>query len=330
MPGGTICPCAGGNFIHSRRIAFLPRRAAAIMAGKQSMKHILRYIALALFVLGSAAFAAAPQAHAFKIGSLIKKNDFQLAPHKALYDIKMVSKKSGSQVLNISGQMYFEGKETCDAWLTDHRFKLLYEYADSPPMTITSNFSTYETLDGLEFSYTSRRERNGELYEELRGHAERNKDGAGKAVYSMPEGLEFPISEQTLFPIAHTNEIVRKIRDEKKFFAATVFDGSDKDGPVEINTFISAAILQPPTENGNDAIDASLLASPARNVRMAFFPLANSEAGSDYEMSIVFHDNGIISDMLVEYDEFSIKQTLAALDRLETPVNCNKNPAPEK
>ena len=31
-----------------------------------------------------------------------------LVPHKALYDIKMVSKDSGSQILNISGQMFYE------------------------------------------------------------------------------------------------------------------------------------------------------------------------------------------------------------------------------
>lgn len=297
------------------------------------MKHALKHIVLALCIVGSAGFASAPPACAFKIGNLIKKDDFQLAPHKALYDIKMVSKKSGSQVLNISGQMYFEGKMTCDAWLTDHRFKLLYEYADSSPMTITSNFSTYETLDGHEFSYTSRRERNGELYEELRGHATRDKNGAGKAVYSMPEGLEFPIAENAFFPMGHTAEMVRQIHDGRKFFTATVFDGSDKDGPVEINTFIGVPVL-PPTppaneKNGN-IIDASLLASPARNVRMAFFPLVDPQTAADYEMSVVFHDNGIISDMLVEYDEFSIKQTMSALEKIDPPADCNKVHAPEK
>jgi len=303
------------------------------MAGKQPMKHALKHIVLALCVVGTAGFAAAPRAHAFKIGSLIKKDDLQLAPHKALYDIEMVSKKSGSQVLNISGQMYFEGKMTCDAWLTDHRFKLLYEYADSSPMTITSNFSTYETLDGREFSYTSRRERNGELYEELRGHATRDKDGAGKAVYSMPEGLEFAIAENAFFPMGHTAEMVRQINDGKKFFTATVFDGSDKDGPVEINTFIGNPVPQPPPPaDGKDGnvIDASLLAVPARNVRMAFFPLADPQTEADYEMSVVFHDNGIISNMLIEYDQFSIKQTMTALEKIDPPANCNKVRAPQK
>jgi len=76
-----------------------------------------------------------------------------LVPHKALYDISLVATRSGSQVVNISGQMFYEWKPTCEAWITDHRFSLFYEYADSPGMRITSDFSTHETYDGNLFNY---------------------------------------------------------------------------------------------------------------------------------------------------------------------------------
>ena len=59
-----------------------------------------------------------------------------LVPHKAVYEIKMISRRSSAQILNISGQMLFNGNTTCEAWTTDHKFKLLYEYADAPAMNI--------------------------------------------------------------------------------------------------------------------------------------------------------------------------------------------------
>ena len=243
-----------------------------------------------------------------------------MAPHKAIYDIKMVSRHSGAQVLNISGQMMFEGKITCDAWTTDHRFKLLYEYADTAPMHITSDFSTYESKDGNDFSFTSRRERNGQLFEEIRGHAALDAQKKGAAVFSLPDGLKFDLAAETLFPVSHTQTLLQNVSAGKKFFSTTVFDGSDQEGPVEINAFIGKPVanikaIVPPAP----AIDNTLISSPAHNVRMAFFPLSKPESEADYEMDVVLHDNGIISDMLIDYGDFSVTQRLVALEKLANP-----------
>ncbi len=87
-----------------------------------------------------------------------------IAPHKALYKIEMVQKGSSSQVLDISGQMYFEWKPSCDdAWSTNHRFDLVYEYADSPQLRITSSFTTYEGISGESFDFNSRRRKDNEV-----------------------------------------------------------------------------------------------------------------------------------------------------------------------
>lgn len=250
-----------------------------------------------------------------------------LIPHKALYDIKMVSKHSGAQIVNISGQMYYEWKETCDAWSSDHHFNLLYEYADSPAMNITSDFTAYETFDGKTLHFNSRRKQDGTLFQELRGVANiagsSEKDGAGKATYTVPAGLSFDLPEETLFPMAHTLELVKKMRSGDKFYPAVIFDGSDEEGPVAINTFIGKRIAATEEINMTEKIDENLLESPARKMRMAFFPLANDNAESDYEMDIIFHENGIVSNMLVEYKKFSVKQTLIALEEVSFEAECH-------
>lgn len=249
-----------------------------------------------------------------------------LVPHKALYNIEMISKRSSSQVINIHGQMYFALQSTCEAWSTDHRFNLFYEYADSPPMQITSDFTTYEPLDGQSFDFSSRRRRDGELYEELRGTAVRQDDGTGIVTYSVPEGLTFEVPQDGLFPMAHTEAMMKFIREGKKTFNATVFDGSDEEGPIEINTIIGKTI-DTPSLNPGKGIDAALLAPPAHKVRMAFFPLANDNESSDYEMDVVLHDNGVISAMTVDYGEFSVSQKLVALEKYDTPACGNGMPS---
>lgn len=241
----------------------------------------------------------------------------QVAPHKAIYKIEMVEKRSGTQVLDISGEMFFEWKPVCEAWTTDHRFNLLYSYADSPPMRITSDFATYERHAGDTFDFNSRRRRDGELYEELRGQATMpSHTAAGQALFTLPDGLSFDLPSGTLFPMAHTMAVIKAAREGKKFYAATIFDGSDEEGPAEVNAFIGAPVNAMAQIAPSATIDSALINVPAWNVRLAFFPLNSDEADSDYEMNVVFHENGVISDMIVEYKDFTVTQKLVALERV--------------
>ena len=49
---------------------------------------------------------------------------------------------------------------------------------------------------------------------------------------------------------------------------------------------------------------------------MAFFPTLGNDVTSDYELTMAFHENGIISDMIIEYGDFSVRQKLIALEKV--------------
>ncbi|NCO32581.1 MAG: DUF1849 family protein, partial [Armatimonadetes bacterium] len=78
-------------------------------------------------------------------------------------------------------------------------FNVLYEYADSPAMRISSDFSNFETYDGASLNFNALRRQNGKQYEEIRGHATTPDDGEGQATYNQPVGLVQTLPENTLF-----------------------------------------------------------------------------------------------------------------------------------
>lgn len=241
-----------------------------------------------------------------------------LVPHKALYDIKLVETRSGSQIVNIRGNMLYEWQTSCEqAWTSKHRFDLIYEYADGPAMRVTSDFSTYENFNGEEMSFTSERKREGSIIEQLRGQATLNKDADGIARYSIPQNLEQDIPQGAVFPMGHTLGLLEHIKNNQTFYNATMFDGSDADGPVNINAFIGKSLGSIKNTQQSKAIDQTLLDADARNIQLAFFPLKSAEETAEYEMSVVFHENGVISSMLIKYDDFSVIQTLKALEPLK-------------
>lgn len=237
--------------------------------------------------------------------------------HKALYDVQLHSKNSGAQIVNIDGKMFYEWHRSCDAWESNHRFNLLYEYTDSPSMQITSDLSTYEPFDGRSLNFSSRRMRNGELFEEIRGHAQIKPGEAGEATYTMPEDKTYSLPAGTLFPMGHTKDVMQMMEKGENFHLATIFDGSDEDGPREVTAFIGKKVRPDSAVLANPNVDETLLDNEAHQLRLAFFSLKDSQPSTEYEMDLVFHDNGIISSMIIEYKDFSVAQKLIALEKVE-------------
>ena len=239
--------------------------------------------------------------------------------HRALYEIDLAATHNGSQVVNVDGQMLYEWQPSCDGWSTTHRFNLFYEYTDSPSTAMTSDYTTFESFDGASLNFATTRKRDGVVFQEIRGHAgEKMGDSSPvrRIVYTEPQSLAYPLPDGVLFPTFHTLELLKKIKENQKFFVSTVFDGSDDQGPMELNAFVGEGVVISDSLKTNTKIDQSLLRAPARKVRLAFFPANAEESEPEYEMSVIFHENGVISDMYIEYDDFSVHQSLKALSVL--------------
>lgn len=233
-----------------------------------------------------------------------------LAPHKALYDVSLIEAESGSQIVNVDGAMAYEWNASCEGWVSDHHFNLVYEYADNPAMSMKSTFSTYESFVDDLFNFTAEKKRNDRVFEEVHGYVADHM-----AQYEKPEQKDIKLPTGTLHPIAHTLRVLDAIKHNKNFVNAFIFDGSDAEGAVEVNAFIGKAV--PLNEiDQNTLIDPTLIKSPARRLRLAFFPANQDSPKADYEMDIVFHENGVISDMIIEYDHFTVRQKLSAVKAL--------------
>lgn len=243
-----------------------------------------------------------------------------LALHKAIYDFRLVSADAGAGITGIDGKMYYEQDDNCDAWTTDHRFRVQYQYPERKPVQSTSHYVAFEAKDGSQFYYTSERNEDGASVEQLRGSVNHNDDGTATADYSRPEDLSYDLPKGYLLPTQHTEEIIRHAKAGDKVFDAVMFDGTDEDGPVEINTLIGPKLTPEELQqlsSGNKQIDAKLLTPDAWHLRMAMFPLKDKEEMMPaYEMDVILHDNGVVSYSLVDYRDFKVSQKLLALTKL--------------
>jgi hypothetical protein len=281
-----------------------------------------RFFALFLLIacFGSCAWAGS-------VTSSVPIRKVPLVAHKAVYDVKLVSAKNGSQIIGIRGNMTFIWKPSCNGWITDHNFKLRYDYADTEPSFFESDFTTFESTDHKELQFSSRRLRNGEVSEVIRGTAT-----PYQAKFTSPQPSIYKMSKGTIFPTQHTNSLLQSARIGKKFLSNQVFDGSDQEGVLSISSVIGKSqtnhiYLQPISAESmtNKAIDKTLLSGRSWPVRMGFFTEAQEELTADYEMSLILHENGIISDMIIDYTDFTIRQKLVSLEAIPAD-RCGRTP----
>lgn len=234
-----------------------------------------------------------------------------LASHKAIYDIRLTSAKSGSQVLDVRGKMLYVIKKSCDGWISDHKFNLNYEYSGSPAVQVETKFTSFEGLDGKILNFSSNRMSNGELDQELRGKAKIIAGGKSAAIYSLPDDLSYKLAPETLFPAAHTLHLIGAAEQGQKLYNATVFDGSDDQGPVEINAVIGKKIAA----DDKPKMDKGLTGVEGWSIRLAVFPKQGEEQDiSDYEMTMELLKNGVVKNMTVDYHDFSVSQKLVAIE----------------
>lgn len=237
---------------------------------------------------------------------------YELAPHRALYSLSLSRLHSGSQVVDVQGQMVYEFLPDCEGSLTQHSFDVRYGYVDRPAVRSQNHFSLYESHNGQQLDFITQRKAGGKLYQTLRGQADL---GRGRVVFSQPEGEEQELAEGALFPVAHTRALLDVIQKGGSHFNAPLYDGSDLQGATGVNVVIGGT--PPPYEGENTDIDAALLGGPASRVHIGFFPQESADFAAEYEMSAIFHHNGVMRNIEIAYDDFAIRQDLIALEALE-------------
>ena len=53
---------------------------------------------------------------------------FEIAPHRAVYDLSLAGSKGNSQVVDVTGAMEFDWEDACDGWSVTQRTAMAFSY----------------------------------------------------------------------------------------------------------------------------------------------------------------------------------------------------------
>jgi hypothetical protein len=244
-----------------------------------------------------------------------------ISPHRALYSLTLDSTKNASGVAGASGAMYYEWGEACDGWTVDQRFRLRLVYAEEGAVEINSTLLTWESKDGLKYSFNEKRLRNGDVEDDIHGEAHLDgKDKGGSASFEKPQSTTMALAPGVLFPTAHTLVLIQHAQAGDQFLARKVFDGAAVENAGQI-TAVIGPLLQPDPHAGKP-LDNPLLQRPSWRVSLAFFGAGSGKSDADtpdYQLSMRLLDNGVSQDMSLDYGDYILKAKLDDIEALPKP-----------
>jgi len=250
------------------------------------------------------------------------------APHRAVYELSLEDSTAGSGVSGVSGRMVYElNGSPCDGYTQNMRFVTVMTNQEGTETLSDLRNSSWEDADGKKLRFSSTQYQNDELADTSQGDAARSK-GPTPVVgvdLTKPSKKRVSLPNDIYFPMQHASTLVQAAKNGVHLFTANLYDGSEKG---EKYYLTSTAI-------GNEyAPGAKPLSPPFKGADklagIASWPMSISyfDAGKDkedqlpaYELSFRYFENGVTSDLKIDYGEFAIRGELKELTFLD-PGKC--------
>ena len=237
-----------------------------------------------------------------------------LAPHRAVYDLKLKDATERSGIAGMYGRMVYEfNGSPCDGYTVSFRFVTQINTGEETRLT-DQQTTTYEDLKGGSFRFLTRSFTDEKLDKEVRGSAHESGEGVSVDL-SSPEKRQVKLAESR-FPTEHMIEVIERAKRGERFFESRIFDGSDSGDKTLITTTVVGR-QEKPAAGDPDADRAGSFSGEAFwPVSIAYYDDVSDggDALPVYRMSFKLYENGITRDLTMDYGEFVISGRLARLE----------------
>lgn len=245
-----------------------------------------------------------------------------LASHRAIYDLTVSKMNGNSGYSNIEGKLAYElTGSTCEGWAVNYRIANRYVEAEKGSRILDTQLTTWESGDGLEMNLSQKQFVDNSLDSEERLVVKRPKAGVeANGTMTLPKELEFKVLPEALFPSTHQAHILEVAKQGLNRDVSLVFDGSDGEKMYKAITFIGKK-----RSPGSFVLDQSnpqtksVRNLPSWPMTVSYYPADDDQAATPvYQASFNVYENGVSTDLLMDYGNYVLKGTLTKLDLLKS------------
>lgn len=249
-----------------------------------------------------------------------------LVPHRAFYTLEAARLDDSAGIAQISGKLAYEIRGSdCEGYSVNYRVANRYVQGEGQSQISDVQLTSFESGDGLELDLQQKQFTNAKLDAESRIKVKRPKAGevaAGEITGTEPKS--FTIEAGAVFPTDFQKKLVEAAERGETRFNTLIYEGSEGEKSLRVISFIGAK--KPVTALADTTPDKALKGLSAA----VFWPVTISyysvdDTGDDeptYQATFNMLDNGISTDLMMDYGRYALKGTLSKLEILQQD-SCN-------
>ena len=252
-----------------------------------------------------------------------------LAPHRAVYDLKLVKSRGSRGVEAVRGRILYDfSGNACDGYAL--QFRQVSELNSGEGKTALSDLrsTTWEDGSAKTFRFNSENLLDDKRTDAVDGHADRNAKTVAVSL-SKPKEKNFTVPESAVFPTEHMRRIIIAAREGKSILDFPVYDGSESGEKLYSTLTVIGRPIAPGNKPPDDA--ATKIPELAKLTRwpvtISYFEQQSAEAQQIaeqtpvYAISFELYENGISRGLVLDYADFTIKGEMTSLE-LKKPKPC--------
>jgi hypothetical protein len=245
-----------------------------------------------------------------------------LAPHRAYYVLEASRLDDKGGISAIAGKLAYEitGND-CEGYAVNYRIANRYVQGEGDPQTMDIQLTSFESGDGLELDMRQKQFVNASLEAESRVKAKKPKDGSkGEGELEGKEKKSFDIDASAIFPTAFQKKLMDDAEKGETRSSSLVYEGSDDDKASRAISFIGAKKLGSTIATGADASTLDVLNKlPYWPVTVSYYAVdAKGDDQPTYSASFNMLENGVSTDLVLDYGSYALKGKLEKIELLKT------------
>jgi hypothetical protein len=245
-----------------------------------------------------------------------------LAPHRAIYDLKLARSKGSHGLEAVRGRILYDfSGNACDGYQL--QFRQVSELDSEEGKTALSDLrsTTWEAGNAKTFRFNSENLVDDKRTDTVDGHAERNAKMVAINL-SKPKDKNFTVPVTAVFPTEHMRRIIAAAREGKTILDFPVYDGSETGEKLYNTLTVIGQPIAPGKKPPDDA--AAKIPELAKLTRwpvtISYFEhrdAAAEQTGEQtpvYAISFELYENGISRALVLDYTDFTIKGEMTSLE----------------
>ena len=245
-----------------------------------------------------------------------------VAPHRAIYDLKLLRANQGASLQDATGKLAFEiDGSSCDGFTVNFRMATKYRQADGTESVIDTLSTTFENAQETELRHQLKESVNGTVRETDRINVNR-KTPADEATGDMKSkpNVPFTVPAGAALPMQHQLRLMALGETGGGRDSSIVYDGSDGAKSYRAISFVGkqrpAGSVAADTAN---PATAALKGNASWPMSVSYYALDGNPDTPDYQVSFDMYDNGVASSLVLDYGDFALSGTLSDLKLLDKP-----------